>query len=364
MKLISTRSKVKETRDFPGLISCTMEHEVKQSTGTARFTGPYIPEEVWKKILSFFAWTYETTKSESQVRLYVNTSASTWDAWAFPQEARTGMTAKEIACPDAEAQRARFGEGWVYFGTVHHHCSASAFQSGTDESNENHQDGLHITVGNIDKAQHDLHCRFYLNGCKFDPDMSEFWPIGEELVEALPIELWDKVARFQMGKSSRVEFPTEWRTNLIEVKSVFPMGPQPGGTWVPGAGWVPNKPDIGSGVVGGGNGKVDLPGRYLDTRLGIEKTPWRREVECVAEILEELAKGGCSSEDARELFMELEASSAFDSVVTISQRHSVNFLDVMQDWDRIVDGIEQSRKMLAQDNDKLDEAAGYGGMMD
>ncbi len=33
--------------------------------------------------------------------------------------------------------------------SAHHHCSASAFQSGTDEENERGQDGLHITVGRM-----------------------------------------------------------------------------------------------------------------------------------------------------------------------------------------------------------------------
>jgi len=109
---------------------------------------------MWHQVMSFFRWTNKVMDSESQVRLYVNTKLGRWGAWAFPQEARTGMSAREIATPETPEQAVeRFAlwesqpsSDWVYFCTVHHHCSASAFQSHTDEENEKGQDGLHITV--------------------------------------------------------------------------------------------------------------------------------------------------------------------------------------------------------------------------
>ena len=108
---------------------------------------------------------------------------------------------------------------WLYFATVHHHCGASAFQSGTDEANERNQDGLHLTVGRMDAERHDLHARFYLNGNCFAPDLSRFWPVDPALAEQVPPTLHDELARYQMGEKVVVDFPDAWRKNVIEVRS-------------------------------------------------------------------------------------------------------------------------------------------------
>jgi hypothetical protein len=92
---------------------------------------------MWHQVLSFFRWTHKEMNSESQVRLYVNPKLGRWGAWAFPQVARTGMSAREMPTPETpEKAQERFAswqsepsDDWLYFGTVHHHCSASAFQA-------------------------------------------------------------------------------------------------------------------------------------------------------------------------------------------------------------------------------------------
>jgi hypothetical protein len=215
-----------QTREVAGLLSCSLEYEVKSGKGRLNYTGPKFSPDMWHQVLSFFRWTHQEMDSESQLRLYVNTKVGRWGAWAFPQEARTGLSAKEIAVQESpDKARERFAswdaepsDDWVYFCTVHHHCSASAFQSGTDEDNERNQDGLHITVGRIDSDRHDLHARFYLDGNCFDPDMSLFWPLAPELVEKLPASVLDELARFQMCEKVTVAFPDAWRANVIEAK--------------------------------------------------------------------------------------------------------------------------------------------------
>ena len=123
-----------------GLLSCRIDYEIKSGQGRLDYTGPKFAPLMWHQVLSFFRWTHKEMASESQVRLYVNTRLGRWGAWAFPQEARTGMSAREIATPEtpehAVERFASWGSepsaDWLYFATVHHHCSASAFQSGTD----------------------------------------------------------------------------------------------------------------------------------------------------------------------------------------------------------------------------------------
>jgi len=208
-----------------GLLGCRIDYEIKSVKGQIDYTGPKFSAQMWHQALSFFRWTHKEMDSESQVRLYVNTKLARWGAWAFPQEARTGMSAREIATPETPEQAiARFASwgsepsgDWLYFATVHHHCSASAFQSGTDEANERNQDGLHLTVGRMDAERHDLHARFYLNGNCFAPDLSRFWPVDPALAEQVPPTLHDELARYQMGEKVVVDFPDAWRKHVIEV---------------------------------------------------------------------------------------------------------------------------------------------------
>jgi hypothetical protein len=231
MKLIKTnKAQVAESQEVPGLLAYEIEYEVKTAKGRLNYSGPKFGPEMWHQVLSFFRWTQTEMHSESQVRLYVNEKLGCWGAWAFPQEARTGMSARELPIQETrEKALERFAfwnsepsDDWLYFGTVHHHCAVSAFQSSTDERNEWNQDGLHLTVGKLDSDRHDLHARFYLAGNCFEPDLSLFWPIEPELAAKLPPELHDEVARFQMCEKITVDFPSAWRANIVEVEPKRP----------------------------------------------------------------------------------------------------------------------------------------------
>lgn len=185
--IIKTSSgKSVEVQQFGGVFSCLLEHEVKTTKATFAYNGPKLRPQTWAQVMEFFEWTQATERSEAQVRLYVHPEQG-WAAWAFPQEGGTGMTSKELPMDSKESaeQRQQFKaeEGWLYWGTVHHHCTASAFQSGTDEANESSQEGLHITVGHMDKAMRDLHCRMYIKGHKFEPMMHHFFELDEALMD-------------------------------------------------------------------------------------------------------------------------------------------------------------------------------------
>lgn len=220
-------NKLEKEMGFPGIYTGKVTWDLTDPKTDVRYIGPAIPPEEWHKITSFFEWTQETARSESQVRLYVNPQLDTWRAWAWPQEGRTGMTSRELDDPLPPEQAALFNadHGWVYFGTVHHHCSGSAFQSGTDYANEKGQDGLHITVGKIGDPHYDLHARFSIAGEMLIPRMEIFWDIGDDIVAKLPSKMHDEIARFQMCVPHKVEFPPEWKENYKEVKSkIVPFG--------------------------------------------------------------------------------------------------------------------------------------------
>jgi hypothetical protein len=227
MKLIKlSKPQVSEARDVPGLLNCRIEYEVKTAKGRLEYAGPKFTPEMWHQVLSFFRWTHKEMNSESQVRLYVNPQLGRWGAWAFPQEARTGMSARELPTPETPEQaRERFAswnsepsDDWLYFGTAHHHCSAAAFQSSVDAENERGQAGLHLTVGRMDAERHDVHARLYVGGNAYGPDLSRFWPVDAALAAMVPADVLHEVARHQMGEKITVDFPDAWRTNLVELR--------------------------------------------------------------------------------------------------------------------------------------------------
>lgn len=219
---------VKQLKEIPGMLSCVLEHDVVKTKARIKWDGPKL-NDIWPSVLAFMKWTYDEYKSESQLRLFLNSRTKTWAAWAFPQEARTGMTTNELDTADTKTQRAAFSDadGWQYFGTVHHHCNMGAFQSGTDLANEQDQDGLHITIGKMGEKKYDFHARLYLSGHKFEPDMSWFWDV-ETLLASVPPGLRrflssnteNDLARDQMclPPPPGTEFPAQWKENVIEIK--------------------------------------------------------------------------------------------------------------------------------------------------
>lgn len=251
MKLIKTnKPQVSEIKEIPGLLACRTEYEVKTAKGRLDYSGPKFAPEMWHQVMSFFRWTHKEMQSESHVRLYVNHQLGCWGAWAFPQVARTGMSARELTVPETpDKARERFAswnsepsDDWLYFGTAHHHCSASAFQSSTDEQNEWNQDGLHVTVGKMDMDQHDLHARLYLGDNCFEPDLSLFWPIDPDLAARVPPGMHNELARFQMCGKVTVDFPDAWRANLMDVQTERP-------SWMPDQEWGLERSELGMPLV-------------------------------------------------------------------------------------------------------------------
>lgn len=227
MKVDKKNQVMTEDRSIPGLVECEFKYKITSATGDIKWVGPKIPPEVWYAVTSYFKWCYDLYHSECQVRLYVSPTLNTWKAWAYPQEAKTGMTAREIDNDLKREQNAQFQyPEWIAMGTVHHHCSAGAFQSGTDQHDEEDVDGLHITVGNLNDKQYSLHARFYRKGLKVDPDMGWFFDVGNFLdtipewcQSYLPKDIVDKHARRLMCTPVTADIPQLWKDNIIEIKA-------------------------------------------------------------------------------------------------------------------------------------------------
>jgi hypothetical protein len=146
---------------------------------TPVWNGKKIPLHMWKEILAFMKQSYNELKSETLLYLFYDEAASQpWLYWVPPQET-AGMTVKSSPDhPDYIKQRAAYPD--TMFGTVHHHCSTSAFQSGTDEADEVNREGLHFTVGNLNNSDTvDVHFRITLGGTHAELDAHTYIEMDE-----------------------------------------------------------------------------------------------------------------------------------------------------------------------------------------
>lgn len=170
------------------------------------YSGGKIDSNVWSQIKSFLQWTYTNSGGEGQIRLFYNPITCTWKAHPFEQFVSKGLSTDEKKDSDLSKKvvELMLSQGYINNGTVHHHCSISAFQSGTDLADEIRQNGLHITLGYMDKDVYGYHSRATLRGICYSI-------IDSEWIDELDLS--------NIGDSS---FPPEWKNYVVE-KPVVPV---------------------------------------------------------------------------------------------------------------------------------------------
>lgn len=241
------------------------------------WTGAKIPWDLWTKVIAFMVYSYEKTRSESQARWFYHPTENKWDAWVFPQKAGTGMTTQEIEDhPKRAAERAQFPSPWTCFGSIHHHCSAGAFQSGTDHDNERTQIGVHITVGKLGEAKYEYHTRVNCGQTQYEGNILDWVELPPEYYN-VPEDVRFMVLNTVIAraiKSDAAEIPQAWKDNLIESNHGFFGGAHTGS---------------GNGV-GGASGYN--PPHYIPTRHFTQVKPplntMRQEVQIVFGLIYEL----------------------------------------------------------------------------
>lgn len=135
---------------------------------------PVLPLELFRQVEAFFVEVYAQHQSEAVVLLYCNPVSRAWRIAVPPQEVRGLHVTYDLdALPEAPA-------GFERFGTIHSHANIKAFHSGTDDADEAHFDGLHVTIGNVDKPGRTYACRWILAGKAFPAELSA-------VVETLPL---------------------------------------------------------------------------------------------------------------------------------------------------------------------------------
>ena len=162
-----------------------------------------IPLLMWRQITAFLKWAYDEHNCEAQVRLAYNPDTREWRTAVLPQTIMLGLASKEFEVDkDRETafQEAGINDGFGFVGTVHQHCAASAFQSGTDHADELKQPGFHVTLGHLNTKKADWHSRASFCGIMY-PEVNDSEWLPYDMDEVLSLE-------------NLPEFPAIWRTRL------------------------------------------------------------------------------------------------------------------------------------------------------
>lgn len=146
-----------------------------------RLTAPPLPAALLLEALAFFRAVYTRYKSEAVVLL----------AW---REATRGY---ELVIPHQTVGGGHcdyvvkeFPEGLMRLGTIHSHAGVEAFHSERDEADERHEDGFHITLGNID-GELTISCSVVVQGLRGRiPPEKLFTPYPVSWDQAPPEENW------------------------------------------------------------------------------------------------------------------------------------------------------------------------------
>ena len=173
-----------------------------------------MPLHVWRQALSFLVDVFDHVKIEAQVLFYYNKEEEDFTLFV-PHQYGSGASTNTFECTEnTETFEILAADGYDYVGSVHSHCTMSAFQSGTDKDDEfGNNDGFHITIGKMNDDVMDIHCRSVITilgdpdaGTKGERLQVPFFL--EEFIEGLPD--FDK-----MGNPPPSRIRKEWTKHII-----------------------------------------------------------------------------------------------------------------------------------------------------
>lgn len=183
----------------------------------------------WYPALKFMA---DHAQHEVVLRLFMTRERDRIVIFPLTQIYGTGMTVREDITTEERESWAR--EGLIEAGTMHSHCEAGAFQSGTDRDDEARRDGLHVTIGKLKNDPYDIHARmtWTLVGEEKDgklvrasqiinqkPNLRDWFilpQVVEDFIDAEP-SLEVGVIKYMLTKppGKDISYPEGWKAKLI-----------------------------------------------------------------------------------------------------------------------------------------------------
>lgn len=139
---------------FEALVKVSKADEFgKVKAGIAMVTP--IPADLIDRVVAFFGEVWKEHKAEACVYLLFDRTLREWDVYVPEQEVTGASCNYGPPLP-----------GLGVAGSIHSHGSMAAFHSGTDEHDELDFDGVHITVGKLDKKDVEFACSLVVSGVR------------------------------------------------------------------------------------------------------------------------------------------------------------------------------------------------------
>ena len=138
---------------------------------------PRVPGAVLQRVVGLFREVYRRHKSEAIVLLFYDPASG---------EYGLGVPEQYVAGGHLRYVPGETPPGQIRVGTIHSHAEADAFHSPVDDGDEEHDDGLHVTVGNLD-GTFSLSCSLVVDGRRFALRTRDiFGPVAREA----PTDVW------------------------------------------------------------------------------------------------------------------------------------------------------------------------------
>jgi hypothetical protein len=221
-----------------------------QLAADVHFNLPPLPNYILFKALTFFRRVWHQYRAEAATVLFFNSTINDYYLHCPRQEVSGGGVRYGVINNAEDPEEVTFiskmrVEGYKRVGTIHSHCNFSAFHSGTDTSDEAKFDGLHITLGHVDRDQASMVSSLVANNNRFQvsPDtvVSGIFPVETGLTR------WsDYFFDFEMSEDDREksidfmhsELETEWMPRVSQIQYHFKKY---GGWWsqIWGGGYSP-----------------------------------------------------------------------------------------------------------------------------
>jgi len=138
---------------------------------------PPVPGAVLQRIVALFKEVYRRHRCEAIVLLFYDVTGREYEL-TVPEQVVAGGHLRYAIGPTPG--------GKIRVGTIHSHAEADAFHSPIDHGDEEHDDGLHVTVGNLDGI-FSVSCSVVVDGRRFSLRSSDvFGPLPGEATS----EVW------------------------------------------------------------------------------------------------------------------------------------------------------------------------------
>lgn len=194
---------------------------VLKTTPEFRWTAGRIPITLIGKVVVFFREVYLKHKSEAQVRMFFNKTEG-WLIQVRPQRV-AGASTTEI--PGDNTGVSPLDPSWVEVGTIHSHANFGAHQSSTDKNNEQHTNGIHITIGDVNTLKLSWHARAYFEGIEHVIDLSSLICCVPKGFECLANDALEKLPLLLRGiPEDKLAIPQEWLNNIREPVAIVNYG--------------------------------------------------------------------------------------------------------------------------------------------